>query len=110
MNGPKTRSHTGLATKTQLIRLGVSNKKRLTFLRQESKTWKVGKHSMNEGDYVNQAAEHFRDAALAEAKRRNQKYYYTGLCWNCSDALSEGSFCPGGECRDDYEKREAFRR
>jgi len=65
---------------------------------------------MNEGDYGNQAAELFRDAALAEAKRRNQKYYYTGLCWNCSDALSEGSFCPGGECRDDYEKREAFRR
>lgn len=64
----------------------------------------------NEGDLGHKAEELFRKAALAEAKRRNQKYYFTGLCWNCSDAISEGSFCPGGECRYDYERREAFRR
>ena len=62
----------------------------------------------NEGDHGHKAEEFFREAALAEARRRSQKYYYTGLCWNCSAAISEGSFCPGGECRDDFEKRERF--
>lgn len=65
----------------------------------------------NEGDHGHKAEEFFREAALAEARRRNQRYYFTGLCWNCSEAINKGSFCEdGGDCRDDYEKREAFGR
>lgn len=64
----------------------------------------------NEGDLGHKAEEFFREAALAEARRRNQKHYFTGLCWNCSEAVSEGSFCPGGECAEDYEKRERMGR
>lgn len=65
----------------------------------------------NEGDLGHKAEEFFREAALAEERRRNQRYYFTGMCWNCSEAISKGSFCgDGGDCRDDYEKREAFRR
>ena len=60
----------------------------------------------NEGDLGHEAEELFRDIALAERKRRAGKYYYTGLCWNCSEPLESGSFCPGGECAEDYEKRE----
>lgn len=30
-----------------------------------------------------------------------------GLCHNCGDPVLEpgGLFCPGGECRDDYQRR-----
>lgn len=65
----------------------------------------------NEGDLGQEAEEFFLILAHEEHNRRRQKYYYTGLCWNCSAAISRGSFCEdGGDCRDDYEKREAFSR
>jgi len=64
----------------------------------------------NEGDLGNEAAELFLTLAQKEHERRSQKYYYTGLCWNCSEPLSDGAFCDdGGECREDYEKRERMR-
>lgn len=64
----------------------------------------------NEGDLGNEAAEFFLSLAHEERNRRNQKYYYTGLCWNCSEPLKEGAFCQeGGFCREDYEKRERMR-
>lgn len=65
----------------------------------------------NEGDLGNEAADFFLDVAHEEHKRRQQKYYYTGLCWNCSEPVGSGAFCnDGGECAEDYQKREAFRR
>lgn len=64
----------------------------------------------NEADLGNEAADLFLQAAHEEHKRRQSRYYYTGLCWNCSEQLEAGAFCPGGECQEDYEKREAFGR
>lgn len=34
---------------------------------------------------------------------------FTGLCHNCLEVLSVGLFCDA-DCRDDYEKRQYFRR
>lgn len=64
---------------------------------------------MNEGDLGNKAADLFLEAAKYEHERRRSRFYYTGLCWNCSEPLSEGAFCKGGECQEDYLKRERIR-
>lgn len=64
---------------------------------------------MNEGDLGNAAADLFLANAKAEHERRQSRFYYTGLCWNCSEALSEGAFCEGGECEEDYKKRERMK-
>ena len=64
---------------------------------------------MNEGDLGHKAEEIFKEAALSEAKRRRQKYYFTGLCWNCSETINEGAFCDT-DCRDDHQQRERFKK
>lgn len=33
----------------------------------------------------------------------------TGRCLWCSEPVQVGSFCPGGECRDDYNKAQRFK-
>lgn len=60
---------------------------------------------MDEFDRATAIEEAEREACVARA--RNQPAMPpTGFCHNCEEPL-EGDllFCPGGECRDDYEKR-----
>ena len=63
----------------------------------------------NEADLGQEAEEFFRDLALIEQRRRSQKYYYTGLCWNCGEPLEDGSFCDA-DCQHDYETRKRMAR
>jgi len=59
-------------------------------------------------DRANDLAEMERNAAILEARRKSGPSY-TGMCWNCSEPLSEGAFCDA-ECATDAQKREAFSR
>jgi len=46
--------------------------------------------------------------ALQNSREQPRSHPFTGLCRNCDHPVSEGAFCPGGECRDDYSKRSRF--
>ena len=34
---------------------------------------------------------------------------FCGACYNCGEKITTGAFCPGGECKEDYEVREKAR-
>lgn len=55
-------------------------------------------------DQAQQLAEAERDAGV-EAARNAPVLAPRRFCYNCGDRIKRGCFCPGGECRDDYEKR-----
>ncbi len=58
-------------------------------------------------DILDDAADyeqHMIDVALAN--RKLPKFTFTGKCENCGEIITRGSFCPGGECREDYDRRE----
>ena len=59
---------------------------------------------MSLDDRAEEAEQRFRDMAIA-TKRPELKH--CGACYNCSEPLSQGVFCDSN-CRDDYDKREAF--
>ena len=48
--------------------------------------------------------------ALQNARQQARKHPFTGLCRWCHEHIDQGTFCPGGECRDDYMKRAIFNR
>lgn len=60
-------------------------------------------------DDANELAELHLRAAL-EAHKGGTWLHYVGRCWNCDEPLEEGLFCPGGECAEDYHKRERMAR
>lgn len=39
------------------------------------------------------------------AARRNTLPPVTGRCFNCDEPVDAGRFCPGGECQEDWERR-----
>jgi len=43
--------------------------------------------------------------ALQNARWLARQHPFTGICRNCDHPVSEGAFCPGSECRDDYQRR-----
>lgn len=53
-------------------------------------------------DDAYQAEENHRESALNLA-RKQKEIKFTGFCMNCNNQLTEGRFCPGGECREDFE-------
>jgi hypothetical protein len=53
-------------------------------------------------DDAHQAEESHRESSLNLA-RKQKEVKFTGFCLNCNNKLIEGRFCPGGECREDYE-------
>ena len=59
-------------------------------------------------DFADDAAEVTEmnlQVALQNAKATSRPHSFTGICRNCDHPVSEGAFCPGGECRDDYQRR-----
>lgn len=44
-----------------------------------------------------------------EAARRVTLPPVNGRCFNCGDAVPAGRFCEGGECQDDWERRNRLR-
>ena len=62
----------------------------------------------DEADIANDMAEAEREAAVSAI--RAKRYHHKGSCWNCSEPILEGAFCPGGECQWDYERIEMNRR
>ena len=47
-----------------------------------------------------------RDALLMGQAKRAPSLVPTGTCYNCDEPVEEGRlFCPGPECRDDYDYR-----
>ena len=62
-------------------------------------------------DFADDAAEiteNYLQVAIQNAKDTRRPHPFTGICRNCDHPVSEGAFCPGGECRDDYAKRSRF--
>jgi hypothetical protein len=41
-----------------------------------------------------------------EAARRSALPPVTGRCFNCDEPIDAGRFCPGGECQEDWERRQ----
>jgi hypothetical protein len=60
-------------------------------------------------DRANELADLEREAAIYWAQRR-KILPYVGRCYNCDEPLEDGIFCHGGECCEDYRKREAMKR
>ena len=59
-------------------------------------------------DFADDAAEiteNYLQVALQNAREQPRSHPFTGICRNCDHPVSEGAFCPGGECRDDYQRR-----
>lgn len=67
-------------------------------------------------DPLDQAAaneEAFTQASIEAARKRKEgrQLPFTGRCHNCEDPVEEPHrFCPGGECLEDWERREAAKR
>ena len=55
-------------------------------------------------DFADDAAE-ITENYLQVALQNARQHPFTGICRNCDHPVSEGAFCPGGECRDDYQRR-----
>ncbi len=55
-------------------------------------------------DRANDLAEMERNQAIRDALRAKGPVY-CGRCYNCDEPLEEGIFCPGGECAEDYQRR-----
>jgi hypothetical protein len=59
-------------------------------------------------DFADDAAEVTEmnlQVALQNARGMSRPHPFTGICRNCDDPVQTGAFCPGGECRDDYQRR-----
>lgn len=56
--------------------------------------------------------EAFTQSSIEIAKKDNGKRLaFTGFCHNCLDPVDEPHrFCPGGECLEDWERREAAKK
>lgn len=47
-----------------------------------------------------------RELSIAQARAKNQPIKFTGFCLSCNDRLKAGRFCPGGECKEDWEREQ----
>ena len=62
-------------------------------------------------DFANDAAEiigNYSQVATQNAKDTRRPHPFAGICRNCGHPIDQGTFCPGGDCRDDYSKRSMF--
>ena len=59
----------------------------------------------DEADEADKIIEANLQISLDNCRRKNISHPFTGICRNCDHPVSEGAFCPGGECRDDYQRR-----
>lgn len=62
-------------------------------------------------DFIDQTLEreqHILEQRIAAARRVTLPPV-TGRCFNCDEPIDAGRFCPGGECQEDWEKRERSR-
>lgn len=71
--------------------------------------------SRDYADVSANTAEYLLDVDLlnhaAKVSAQGPGLQYTGECLNCGEPLDRPHrFCPGGECRDDYEARESAKR
>lgn len=60
-------------------------------------------------DTATKNEEFFLDLALSSHTNRPQGPAPKGRCYNCDEPIPEGCFCDP-DCRDDWEKRQQFRR
>ena len=51
-----------------------------------------------------------RDLNVAHARAQNQPIKFSGRCLSCNAEIEAGRFCPGGECREDYEQELRMKR
>lgn len=51
-----------------------------------------------------------RELNIAHARAKNQPIKFSGRCLSCNAEIEVGRFCPGGECREDYEQELRIRR
>lgn len=70
---------------------------------------------MNYSDPLDQATaneEAFTQASIEAARKgEGKRLAFIGRCHNCHDPVEEPHrFCPGGDCLEDWEKREAARK
>jgi len=56
-------------------------------------------------DIANETAEWQRAMGIRSALFNAGTLRPIKQCYNCKEPLKAGLFCHGGECRDDYEKR-----
>lgn len=65
---------------------------------------------MDEFDRATEIEEAEREACVARAMNK-PGMQPTGCCRNCGAKLeNDWLFCPGGECRDDFEKQQRMKR
>lgn len=51
-----------------------------------------------------------RFLAVALLNMRAEALPFTGQCYYCGETIDRGPFCPGSECRDDYDREQKLRR
>ncbi|APB99001.1 hypothetical protein [Polynucleobacter asymbioticus] len=50
-----------------------------------------------------------RELSIAHARAKNQPIKWAGFCLSCNERLEIGRFCPGGECKEDWEQWQKMR-
>lgn len=70
---------------------------------------------MKYSDPLDQATaneEAFTQASIEAARKgKSKRLAFIGRCHNCDDPVDDPHrFCPGGECLEDWEKRQAARK
>ena len=57
-------------------------------------------------DDASDLEEKHRELAIFAARAQNAPIKISGFCLSCNDRLQIGRFCPGGECKEDYEREQ----
>lgn len=54
-------------------------------------------------DDASDLEEKHRELSIKAARSKNQPIKFTGRCLSCNAEIEAGRFCPGGECKEQFE-------
>jgi len=54
-------------------------------------------------DQASDIEEQHRELSIRAARFKNQPIKFTGRCLYCNEEVSNGRFCYGGDCKEDWE-------
>jgi hypothetical protein len=54
-------------------------------------------------DQATEQEEQHRNLSIKQARAKNQPIAFSGRCLSCNAEIETGRFCPGGECKEQYE-------
>ena len=60
-------------------------------------------------DQASDQEEKHRKYSIAEVRARNQPIKYRGRCLFCNAQVELERWCPGGECKEDWEQEQRIR-